>query len=95
MSEEQNKDSGILTDIQNEIKCMRKEAQIQYKHMLYFSGFGIAVAVALLGISVYTMTVVSPRWQVIDGIGILLLGIGFAVYCRLKVRQLKRNKRKW
>lgn len=90
---EQN-NSVTLADIQNEIKSMRKEAQIQYRYTLYFSGFGIAVAVALLGVSIYTMTLVSPRWQVIDGIGILLLGIGFAVYCWSKRRGLRREVKK-
>lgn len=81
-----------LADIEKEIKSMRKEAGMQYKHTLYFNAYAIACAVALLGVSIYTMTLVNPCWQVIDGIVVACIGMGFAAYLWLKQRRLREKQ---
>lgn len=93
MPEKQNEDKVILGNIWKEIKSMRKEAEIQHRHTLYFSGFAISSAVALLGVSIYTMTLVSPCWQAINGIGIMILGLASAGCCLVKKRKLRKEQK--
>ena len=48
MSEKDSEGRVTLADIEKEIKSMRKEAGMQYKHTLYFNAYAIACAVCPL-----------------------------------------------
>ena len=93
MSKKQNEDKVTLGRIWEEIKCMKKEAEVQHRQALIVSGMGVAGAICFLGISIWVATKLSPNWQWFDSLFFILLGMGFLVYFSVMERKLRRERR--
>jgi len=91
------KDSISLADIQDEIQLMRDEAEKrhsesmkQFQQSSTFTAYAIGGAVVFLGISFLT-PMLSCYAQKINARGFIAIGMGFAIYCWLKARRLRRR----
>jgi len=93
MSEETSDVS--LSEIYNEVKLLREEAEKQYKENTkryrsnrYAWGYALGAAVTLVGISLWVTVLVSPTWQKIDASCLIVLGAAFIAYCIYRQRKL-------
>ena len=88
----EERSSVSLVDIYNEIRVMREEARRQHRDTLYFAGFAVAIAVIVLGVSVWSTTQFSPGWQQIDAAFYMAIGFVVAAYLFVARRRLIKHR---
>ena len=94
---EEQRSAITLAQLHDEIRHMTKEAETHHNESIRltqvgirFTAYAICVAVVFLGISLIT-PMLSPYSWIINGAGLIAIGIGGGTYCWLTIRRLARR----
>jgi ssDNA-binding Zn-finger/Zn-ribbon topoisomerase 1 len=81
-----------LDDVYERLEKLSTASNIQYRHTLLFAGATVGVSVTLVGGSMWVAATQSSDWQIFNGVGIMIIGFVFFIYCTALNDKLKKER---